>query len=584
MRFFPNKPLSAVWLKAAVLGSLWAAFEIIAGSFLHNLRLPFSGTFLTFSSVFLVIAFVQLWRDKGLVWRAGLICAMMKSLSPSAVIIGPMVGILTEALIIEVFIRMLGHNLLAYSIAGALAVVSALAHKVFTLLVLYGFNLVNLLEELYHYLVRQIGLTQLRPMELITGIIILYAILGIIASVSGYYAGRHYSRRSYPKGTTRPFQLDAGKNLFSFSSGEHYSLAFLFSHIVLIIMCLLLINTGSWYIFLPICLAYITWCFIRYRNSMKYLRKVMVWIHFVLITLLAAFLLEGYMSGSFFSIKGLIIGLKMNLRAFVIMTGFAAISTELKNPLIKSILYRKGLASLYQSLGLAFSALPAIIAGLPKASDLIRKRDSILHYLFSPSQSLLETFQLHHLKKPSVIMVTGETGQGKTTFTKNLVDHLHQLNIFPAGFLSPGIHEGEIKTGFELYNLSTGEKTVICSKSPREGWKRTGHYYFDTEIFKVESGKILNSIDGSTPLVVIDEAGPLEMNDGGWAPLITELCRDHNVPQLWVVRSSLAMKMMKKWDVGDVFIFRVDEDQIADVASVIMQIQSKKDTSFVNHG
>jgi hypothetical protein len=36
--------LKPVWLKAAVLGGLWASVEIIIGSFFHNLRLPFAGT------------------------------------------------------------------------------------------------------------------------------------------------------------------------------------------------------------------------------------------------------------------------------------------------------------------------------------------------------------------------------------------------------------------------------------------------------------------------------------------------------------------------------------------------------------
>jgi hypothetical protein len=33
-----NKPLNSIWLKASVVGSIWASIEIILGSFLHNLR------------------------------------------------------------------------------------------------------------------------------------------------------------------------------------------------------------------------------------------------------------------------------------------------------------------------------------------------------------------------------------------------------------------------------------------------------------------------------------------------------------------------------------------------------------------
>ncbi len=103
--------LKSVWLKAAVLGGLWASVEIIIGSFFHNLRLPFGGTILAANATILMIAFYQMWPEKGLIWRAGLIAALMKSISPSAIILGPMIGIMSEALIIEMFLRVFGNNL-----------------------------------------------------------------------------------------------------------------------------------------------------------------------------------------------------------------------------------------------------------------------------------------------------------------------------------------------------------------------------------------------------------------------------------------------------------------------------------------
>ena len=78
--------LQPIWLKAAVLGGLWASIEIIIGSFFHNLRLPFAGTILAANATILMVAFYQMWPEKGLIWRAGLIAALMKSISPSAII------------------------------------------------------------------------------------------------------------------------------------------------------------------------------------------------------------------------------------------------------------------------------------------------------------------------------------------------------------------------------------------------------------------------------------------------------------------------------------------------------------------
>ena len=80
-----KKQIKDIWLKAAVVGSLWGSVEIIVGSFFHNIRMPMSGTILAVLGISLLVAFGQIWKDKGLFWRAGLIAAMMKSGSPSAI-------------------------------------------------------------------------------------------------------------------------------------------------------------------------------------------------------------------------------------------------------------------------------------------------------------------------------------------------------------------------------------------------------------------------------------------------------------------------------------------------------------------
>ena len=112
---------SGLWIKAAVVGSIWAGSEIVVGSFLHNLKIPFRSQILTAIAIILIISVVQKWKDKGLVWRAGLIAAIMKSISPSAVIFGPMIAIFLEALLIEFSIRIIGKNKFSYLTAGALA-------------------------------------------------------------------------------------------------------------------------------------------------------------------------------------------------------------------------------------------------------------------------------------------------------------------------------------------------------------------------------------------------------------------------------------------------------------------------------
>ncbi len=107
-----------VWLKAAVIGSVWGASEIVIGSFLHNLRIPFSGNLLTAIGIIIMIAGHRLWPERGLFWRAGLICAAMKTLSPSPVIFGPKLTIFMQSVSMQIGVLLGGNTHLKGSIIG----------------------------------------------------------------------------------------------------------------------------------------------------------------------------------------------------------------------------------------------------------------------------------------------------------------------------------------------------------------------------------------------------------------------------------------------------------------------------------
>lgn len=557
------------------MGSLWASYEIIIGSFLHNLHIPFSGTILTFSSVFIIIAFIQFWKDKGLVWRAGLICALMKSISPSAVILGPMIGILTEALIIELFLRLAGRNLVSYMIAGGLVVTSALLHKVVNLFILYGLDLWKIIEGLVQYAGKQLKINSPDPIKLFIILLLIYMVAGITAAILGYITGKKYIAKSFGIKTAGSFSPEQKNRLFQISGRKKYSALLLFAHLATIIVCMWLINTRPYYIFLPVILVYLVSCLTWYKKSLHYLKKPAFWIQFIIITFLASFLLESYNSRHLLSSMGLITGLKMNLRAFVIMIGFSAIAVELKNPMIRSILYKRGFSSLYQSLGLAFSALPGIVAGLPGSGELLKKRSSLLIELLSRSDLLLNQFREEYGRRQPVIIITGDIGQGKTTFARQLVEKMisHGVNI--SGFFSLAVYENNEKTGFDLEDIVSRQRLILARRQPAEGWIRQGHYFFDPRVFENESERLWNQTSQATDLLLIDEVGPLELSDSGWNDLIEIYCRENSVPMIWIVRKNLAQKAARKWNVGNVYIFNPELDKEEDLELLINTITAK---------
>ncbi|MFZ5787795.1 MAG: hypothetical protein ACOY3Y_15265, partial [Acidobacteriota bacterium] len=126
------------WLRAAVLGSLWAAAEIVLGSFLHNLRMPLRGHLMTALGIALLGAGTRAWPQRGLLWRAGLLAAAMKSVSPSAMLLGPMVAIAVEGAAMEAGAALLGRRRAWLALGGALAMSWTFAHQIVSLLITYG--------------------------------------------------------------------------------------------------------------------------------------------------------------------------------------------------------------------------------------------------------------------------------------------------------------------------------------------------------------------------------------------------------------------------------------------------------------
>lgn len=576
-----NKPLQLVWLKAAVLGSLWASVEIILGSFLHNLRIPFSGSSLAFIAVWLLIAFSQQWKDKGLIWRAGLIAALMKSLSPSAVILGPMIGIFTEALIIDLIIRLLGRNPVAYIIAGALAVLSALVHKVVNLLVLYGFDLVKVLDALFQFAQQTLQLEHIGLKEAFFLLAAIYAVAGAVAALLGYLTGRKISKPAFPdqqelpvlSARTQSLASEKSSELFALSSVEKYATPLLFLNLLAVITALFLISSRFMLPAAIFSIAYLAFCFFRYKRAVNRIRKFSFWLPFMLITLAAAVLLEGIDDGLSFSRDGLIIGIRMNVRAFVILTGFTAISTEMKNPAVKMILYKKGFANLYQALNLSFSALPAIldfISGRKKQKGLHRFSFS---RLYQAADVLLCRFQKENKAKTPVIIITGDIGQGKTTFTQKVVNQLQAQNVAVTGFLSLGINEHGTRAGFNLLSLDDGGSGQLCTTQKRPEWLSFGRYFFNPAGLELGDSLLQPEKTAGKDIVVIDEVGPLEINKLGWTRGIERLLAGTALLQCWVVRRSLLQQIARKWDVGTVYVFDITQDSEEDVVKKVKELR-----------
>ncbi len=377
-----SKEKKDLWLKAAVVGGLWASVEIIIGSFLHNARLPFAGTTLAFAGTILLIGFYQIWPQKGLIIRAGLITAIMKSVSPSAFIIGPMTGIMFEAVLLELVILIAGNNLISLMFASSLSLSSALFHKVMTLLIMYGFDLIKVYVNIINFALKQFGIQDAKALEILLALLSVYVVFGIVAALMGYFIGRKAIKL---KADQNDFQWDENaiqkNDFFEIKEGQTTSITLLFIHILAIPVGLLLLNYFDIWIGLTFVIIYILVFGTRYRYSLRRLRKPVFWMQLVLIVVLSAFFWDtGNESKEWVSMQGIIVGLEMLIRALFVVVAFSALSVELRNEKVRNYLFQVGFGQFYQSIGLAFSALPMMISLLPTSKEIIK----------SPMRSMLK--------------------------------------------------------------------------------------------------------------------------------------------------------------------------------------------------
>ena len=174
--------LSPLWQRAIIGGSIWGALEITLGSVLHNLMVPMAaGTLLASLGVLTVSAISAPSIQRGFFWRAALICALLKSVSPSAVILPPMVGIALEGVLMELGLLILGTNVLGLLLGGGLALLSIPLFKAIRLYMIYGQGIVEFFNSL---LIQLTGSNNVIVTNyLICTLLIIYLSLGIIFGI-----------------------------------------------------------------------------------------------------------------------------------------------------------------------------------------------------------------------------------------------------------------------------------------------------------------------------------------------------------------------------------------------------------------
>lgn len=571
--------LSEKWIKASIAGTIWAASEIVLGSFLHNLKIPFGGNVLTAIGIIILISISYTWTDKGFFWRAGIICALMKTMSPSAVIFGPMIAIFSESLLLEVSVRLLGRTIAGYLVGSMLAMSWNLFQKIANYIIYYGSNIIEVYNNLLTYAQKQLHIQTNIVWLPIIGLLVIFALFGLFAGVIGIIVGRKMLTQPVSDFTVQvnePVQKadDRPERVFN------YSVTWLFIDIALIICSFIILNKTSWIIWSAVITGIIIIWSLRYKRALRQVARPRFWIFFVFITLITAFALTKAQEGSSSWQQGLLTGIQMNFRAAIIIVGFSVLGTELYNPVIRNFFLKTSFKNLPLALELAAESLPSFIANIPDLKSLVRNPVSIFYQVISQAERRLAEIKTKNILNQKLFIITGSVGGGKTTFAKNLIEILRKNRIEVGGIISEKVIYGSQTTGYDLLNVETGEKEVFLRKDEKCGPETIGRYSICLKGLQF-GNNILSSIAlTGNKIVVIDEIGLLELQNKGWSESMDKLSGKPGKHLLLVVRNTFVDKVISKWDLANAIIFNIEE---TDFVKAGMSVMEQIGTEMTDH-
>ena len=534
-----NFTQSDKWLYAAALACLWASSEIVLGSFLHNLKIPMRGSILASIGVMIMVSAGMRWKKKGIFWRAGLITALMKAVSPSAVLLGPMLAIFTQGVLIEMAVKVGGTRKISFIIGGAIAVAWNFVQVILSYLLFYGTDVMLLYDQMLAYAARQFGQNNYSGQNILLIILLLYASVGVIAALIGIRASakRKGPLIIKPKHDYKRFLLNNSSNDFP------YSLYYFFLLLTLIVFVLYAIAYFDVQLYLPLTIAIISVLIIRYRAGLRRLAKWGFWIVFIIITMLSSFLLGDSIN------DGLFIGLKMNLRAVFLIISLASVSMELKHPKINAFLAKSGsvLPSVLQS---TFATLPMVIAMLPDAKSFIRKPLNAISLLMSTSSIWIDSLKYTSYQNSPVLIISGEKGSGKSSLLNEMLNELNKKAVSFCGFIMKYRYINNKHIGYAIEHIPDKNEYVLAGDDVEDVCAIIGPYAFSAKCIDDTKKFVISEFDKSD-IIIIDEYGPWEAMGGGWYDIFKD-SREKLKPVIIVIRSQMIEDFLSFWNIkGD---------------------------------
>jgi len=481
-----------------------------------------------------------------------------------------MIGIASEAIVLELFFFLFRGTTIGFFIGGGIAACLPFVQIVVGLLITFGFNIAQLYQMAYKIAENNVKIHVLGAYDLVAIFLALNVIIGMIAASFGIAMGK--------KAVTGTFELPSGdSSIASFlkqseSSSQKYSLILFSVNIILIPTVLLAINSLPMLWSAVLVTLYIATMIFLYPRIWNRFKKPRLWIEFLLITLLAGLLLGEISSDhAGWTWHGLIVGLQMIFRGSFMIVAFSVISIELRNPTIINWFLHRGMGQLSEAMEIAFDALPTMAATLGDQKRIFRNPVASLSRLLIAAKIRLQEIEQSRLSRGRYFILTGDKGIGKTTLVTKLASKLQDKQLTVGGILQPRSWDNGNCTGYDIVNILSEKQLPLCRINNTEGEIKIGSFSFLKN--GIEHGNEALNPAGlkKCDLIIIDEVGPLELDGKGWSQSLDEIISSASCPILMVVRESLCDQVSSRWKFKIDFAWKLEKNNSAELLDRISE-------------
>lgn len=155
-----------------------------------------------------------------------------------------------------------------------------------------------------------------------------------------------------------------------------------------------------------------------------------------------------------------------------------------------------------------------------------------------------------------ITIICGEKQSGKTTYLINLIKAKKTAGFNYEGFVAMGTFKDESRNSFRLIDILTNEEMLFMSTQPILNADQLGKFYINPEGIVFGETLLDKATKSDCKGVVIDEIGPLELSNKGWANQLKQLLKtDKKI--IITVRTSLLNSVLQYFKLTDFVVINI---------------------------